>query len=224
MGCTAVNNSDPATTKRRAHTLALTQTVSLEGSEWDRPVVDPLTLEQDFSDFFAEDDENELNLMQSAEGQVDRPGVAASNLTLAQILAFAGCLCGESGEGLTPVSAIFDSTTQSGMAIYVSSNGHVDLAQADDVITSVAVGLAKEVVLAAETGNYLTEGQIERDDWTNVVGTEFLTPGAVYYLSTDDPGQLTIIAPIIIGQFVVVMGKALTTTMFDIEIAQSVLL
>jgi hypothetical protein len=184
-----------------------------------------MALVQDYSDFFGEEDEQPLNLADTALGQVDRPGIAASSLILVEIITFAGCLCGEGGGGsLIPVSAIFDSTTQTGMSVYVSSSGHVDLAQADDAVAAIAVGLAVNNVIVGQTGEYLTEGQIERSDWTNVVGTEFLTPGAVYYLSTSDPGQLTITAPTTIGQFVVIIGKALTTTMFDIEIAQSVLL
>ena len=221
MGCTAVNNGDPATTKRRAHKLAFVQTVSLEGSEWVRPLVDTLALVQDFSDFFGTDDDSVITFEQTAVGRVERPGVAASALTFAQILTFAGCLCGEGGEGeggLTPISAIFDANTQPGMAVYVSSNGHVDLAQADDITTSVPVGLAIEPVLATGTGDYITCTQLTLEDWTAVIGTQFLTPGSIYFLSETDAGLMTVDAPDQTGDFVIIMGSALTQTTFNIEI------
>lgn len=197
------------------------QTVSLEGSEWNRPVEDELQLIQTHSDFYHPDDVNELNLTQQATGQVNRAGIASNNLVLVQDIVFAGCLCGEGGDGgvILPVSAIFDANTQSGMAVYVSGDGHVDLAQADASATTLPiVGLAYENVLADGEGTYQTFGQLTLEDWTDVIGSQFLNPGSVYFLSDTDAGHLTTSEPEDVGDYVVIVGTALTQTTFNIEI------
>ena len=219
MGCTSVNNSDPRTAKRRSHQLLFVQTVSLEGSEWTQSVEDELGLIETHTEFYAPDEDNELNLSDTAVGHVDRPALAETVLSLTEVITFAGCLCGEGGEGggsLTPISAVFDSTTQSGMAVYVSGNGHVDLAQADAYATSKPVGLALEDVAEDGTGTYLTCATVTLEDWTEVIGAEFLSPGSIYFLSNTDPGQLTTTEPSEVGEYVIIMGSALTQTTFNI--------
>jgi len=128
------------------------------------------------------------------------------------------------GGGGTPISAIFDSNTSEGMIIYISGDGNVDLARADVISTSRAVGFATEDVLATVTGTYITEGQIEKTDWTSVIGTTLLTPGAVYFLDETTEGTMSTTAPEVTGESSVRLGRALTTEIFDIEISQPVLL
>ena len=200
------------------------QTVSLEGSEWGQTVEDELNLVQSYWDHFATEDENELSLIDTAIGQVARAAVAISELDLTEVITFAGCLCGEGGSGsLTTIEAIFDSTMQSGMAIYVSGDGHVDLAQADDLSTSIPVGLATTDTLADEVGEYLTCTPITLDDWTAVIGTQFLSPGSIYFLSQSDAGHMTTDAPDQTGEYVIIMGSALTQTTFNIEVHRAYL-
>jgi hypothetical protein len=68
-------------------------------------------------------------------------------------------------------------------------------------------------------GEYISEGQITRADWTPLIGAPTLTAGATYYLSSDVPGQLTIVAPTTSGQYVVLVGRAVSNLSLDIEIA-----
>lgn len=123
-----------------------------------------------------------------------------------------------------PITAIFDSTTLQGMALYVPSDGHVELGLADADATSRIIGLANENVTASSSGGYVTEGQITKSDWTTVVGTMLLVPGAYYYLSETSAGQLTTTAPTSDGEYVMAVARGLTTQMLDIEIDQPITL
>jgi len=76
---------------------------------------------------------------------------------------------------------------------------------------------------SGDTGTYITEGSVTKLDWTDVVGVTSLTPGATYYLDTN-AGKLTTVAPDGRGSFIVRVGKALSTTKIDIEIAVDILL
>lgn len=64
----------------------------------------------------------------------------------------------------------------------------------------------------------LTEAQWE--DVKEEVGG--LVPGERYYLSKDNPGKITLTAPITVGQWVCRVGWALTSTILKIEIEQTI--
>ena len=119
--------------------------------------------------------------------------------------------------------ATFDSNTLVGQPLYAKASGNVDLADASAISTAEIVGLAYEDASATEDKRYTPDGRITLDDWTNVVGSTNLTPGAVYFLSAT-AGQLTTTAPTVVGEIVVRVGKALSTTTFDIEIGPTILL
>ncbi len=59
-----------------------------------------------------------------------------------------------------------------------------------------------------------TEGELFLADWSDVAGTEFLTPGETYYLHTD--GQIRVTPPS--TGFATIVGRAITTTRLDCEI------
>lgn len=124
--------------------------------------------------------------------------------------------------GESPIPAIFASDTLVGMAVYVAGPNSVGLAQANDPSTAKVIGLASVDVSAGSAGTLTTEGQIERDNWAVVAGTSLLTPGATYYLSPTVAGGLTISAPGSDGLFVVAVGRAISQTILDIEIAEGV--
>lgn len=65
-------------------------------------------------------------------------------------------------------------------------------AKADAENTAEVVGIVSEVV---DTGNFVatTAGYIEE-------GLSGLTAGSVYYLSADDPGALSLVEPLVVGQ------------------------
>jgi hypothetical protein len=126
-------------------------------------------------------------------------------------------------EGSTSYSAVADESIVSGQPVYVKATGNVGLAKADAVGTYKAVGLAIESKSSGLSVKYNTDGRVELADWTAVTGSATLTPGAHYYLSTDTAGMLSAIAPTGSG-YVVPLGKAITTVVFDVEIGTVVLL
>lgn len=104
-----------------------------------------------------------------------------------------------------------------GQPVYVTGNNTVNLADADSINTSHVLGLAETAGTANGTMNVLSSGTVNQADWTSVIGSATLTPGAVYYLSTI-AGQLTTTPPSGDGNTVVSCGIAITTTKLDIEI------
>lgn len=111
-----------------------------------------------------------------------------------------------------------DSTVAIGQPLYLKVNGHADLAQANAIATSRVCGLAVSDALATTAVNYSPDGVVERSDWTAIVGTASLIPGAVYFVDPEAPGKLTAIAPELSGQAVANVGIALSTTKLAIEI------
>lgn len=104
-----------------------------------------------------------------------------------------------------------------GQPVYVTGNNTVNLADADSINTSHVLGLAETAGTANGTMNVLSSGTVNQADWTSVIGSATLTPGAVYYLSTT-AGQLTTTPPSGSGDAVVSCGIAVTNTKLDIEI------
>jgi hypothetical protein len=223
-GCFHFDPSSPVPTKSITHYLLLSDTVSPAGSTYNLSVSNDLGLTQDFSDFFLEIIADPMTLIDSSTGVVDRVLSLSQDVGLTQLVVFAGNLVPGGGGGTDPIDAIFDSNTLQGMVVYVPSDAHADLAQADAEPTSGAVGLAENDVTSGETGTYLTEGQVERTDWTSIVGTTLLTPGAVYFLSKDTAGGMSTTAPIVVGESIVRIGRALSVTVLDIEISQPICL
>lgn len=127
---------------------------------------------------------------------------------------------------LSQYEAIFLSDAIIGQPVYVYGDGYVDLARNDDIVTSQVIGLAYSAVSANQSGLVLTDGSVERSDWTPITGTVNLVPGDVYFLDSNAPigGKLTGTAPTTSGTYVVRVGRAFTTKRLDIEIAMEVLL
>lgn len=121
-------------------------------------------------------------------------------------------------------AAIADNSILIGQPIYIKSTSHAALAQADDVITSAAMGFAITAVEPTFTVRYLTEGKLTLTDWTAITGTALLVPGDVYYLDAAIAGRITNVAPLTPGQSVIHVGRAASTGTLDIEIDLSVYL
>lgn len=115
-----------------------------------------------------------------------------------------------------------------GTPVYCESNDKVDLAKADAVATAQTVGLVKDVSIAASAvGNIQTDGILEAttSQWDAVAGTTGgLAAGTTYFLSAATAGKLTATAPTTVGQFVVKIGIALSTTKLEITLSQPILL
>jgi len=197
----------PVFERRVRQGLGLAQLVSLAGSEWTRSVGDDLGLTQ--SEFFVEALSNTLSLTSQAAAVVDRVAAATSAMSLIHVNPVAG---GRIDGGVETIEAIFDSTAAKGDVIYVSSNGHVDLAQADGDPQARAIGLALDDVLSGASGDYVTSGPFTNTAWS-------LTPGSIYYLApTTVAGGITATFPTTSGHYVIIIGTALTPTSLNIEI------
>ncbi|HEY9697018.1 MAG TPA: hypothetical protein V6D10_07130 [Trichocoleus sp.] len=113
-----------------------------------------------------------------------------------------------------------------GAPVYVSAANTVKKAQANALGTMDILGIVKDVsVAAAGSASIQTDGQITATttQWDAVTGgTGGLTAGAVYYLSATTAGQMTVTAPTTSGQYVIRIGKALSTTIFDLSIGQPI--
>lgn len=113
-------------------------------------------------------------------------------------------------------------------AVHTKPNGNVDLAQADAGATVEVLGLVRDSsIAAAASGAIQTDGVLSATtgQWDTVTGeTGGLTAGAVYYLDPSTPGNLTQTAPSTVGQFVVRVGRAISTTEMEISVSQPILL
>jgi hypothetical protein len=121
-------------------------------------------------------------------------------------------------------SAETDSPTKIGSPLYLTGASHVDLARANAAGTVQVVGLALEVVAAGFSCNYISEGAIERSNWSEIAGTANLSAGVTYFLDPSLAGRITTTAPTTAGQYVVRVGRAVSTTTLDIEIELPILL
>lgn len=121
-------------------------------------------------------------------------------------------------------SAEADSTIKIGNPLYLTGVGHVNPARADAAGTTQVVGLSITDTAPGFTCNYLTEGRIERSDWTDIAGVTNLSAGVTYFLDPTLTGRITSTAPMATGQYVVRVGRAVNTTTLDIEIELPILL
>jgi len=108
--------------------------------------------------------------------------------------------------------------------VYVSGL-NVLPAQADAQSTVRVAGLAESTVATANPIEVIADGVLVATtvEWDAVTGeTGGLTPGADYFLDETTAGALTQTAPDNAGDFVVRVGHALSSTEFEIEIAQPI--
>ena len=115
-----------------------------------------------------------------------------------------------------------------GQAVYVQGNDSVDLAIATSSGTTFAVGLVYDASISSSApGSILTSGVLSATttQWDAVAGTSGgLTAGTVYFLDVSTPGHLTSSAPTTVGQYVVVIGTAISTTELKLNIERPILL
>lgn len=107
------------------------------------------------------------------------------------------------------------------VAIHESGSGVV-LANAEDNNRN-AVGVMGADTFVGATQNVVTDEVFTLADWSNVTGSAVLQGGSVYFLDTRS-GYMTTEAPETNGEVAQPLGRAISTTQFDIEIQQAVLL
>jgi hypothetical protein len=106
-------------------------------------------------------------------------------------------------------------------AVYVKSNGNVDLAKADAVGTTETLGLVEDAagITTVTPGKILMDGILTATDnqWKAVQDVSAsLVPGKVYFLSAATAGKIAVAAPS--TGFVQRVGRAISTTQMDLQI------
>lgn len=103
-----------------------------------------------------------------------------------------------------------------GDAVYISAADTAKKAKADAAGTKDVLAFATATISTSTTGAYQTDGIL--------AGLTGLTAGAVYYLSATTAGLITNSAPSSVGQYVVRVGIAISTTELEINIERAFLL
>jgi hypothetical protein len=118
-------------------------------------------------------------------------------------------------------------TLIAGNAVYASAAATVDKARANATGTSNVIGLATTGITSSATGVIQVNGvlTLTTTEWDAVAGTTGgLTYNTTYFLSAGTAGLLTSTAPSTVGQTVVEIGTALSTTDLAVSIKSYVLL
>jgi hypothetical protein len=121
-------------------------------------------------------------------------------------------------------SAQADAQIKIGYPVYLKTSGHVAPAQANEPGTAQVAGISISDTAPTFACKYITEGRVERTDWTEVAGTALLSAGATYFLDPLIAGRITTTAPVSSGHYVVRVGRAVTSNTLDVEIELPILL
>lgn len=115
-----------------------------------------------------------------------------------------------------------------GTPVYISGNDSAKKAKANSSSTTYFIGLVADTSITnSKTGNITINGVLNATttQWDAVAGTSGgLTANTVYYLSASTAGQITSTAPTTVGQYVVQVGIAISTTEMIINITRPILL
>lgn len=103
-----------------------------------------------------------------------------------------------------------------GDVVYISGNDAAKKAQANAIGTKDAIAFAMGAIGAGAAGSYQTDGIL--------AGLAGLVANTIYYLSAATAGGMTSVAPTAAGQYVVRLGKAISTTELEINIERPILL
>ena len=97
-----------------------------------------------------------------------------------------------------------------GQPVILNEDNTTSLAEAGETYEEASViGLSVIDANINDTVRYAADDTIEQLDWTEVIGAQHLTPGAIYFLSLT-PGKLTTAPPSVDGQHIVRVGRAMS--------------
>lgn len=115
-----------------------------------------------------------------------------------------------------------------GQAVYISGNDAVKKARADAAATTALFGIVYDAsIAAAANGVIATDGVMTATtaQWDVVTGdTGGLVAGSNYYLSDATTGNITKTVPTASGAYVVRVGRAVSTTVLELNIGEPYLL
>lgn len=134
---------------------------------------------------------------------------------------------GDTLQEVEQIQQVADAVLIAGQVVYSSAAGHVNKAKADSVTTAKPIGLTTSAIGNGSTGGVQTDGvlALTTGEWDAAFGTTGgLTFNTLYYLSAATAGLGTATAPSTVGQLVVELGVAISTTELKICIQKSILL
>lgn len=203
--------------------LSLSHTVSTYGNEWNRELEDTLFLDYSINTHVnnaSDPASGTLTMSQGVVFNMTKPRSLSSSMLLSDFAhaSLDGYYPSGTGDAdLSKHEMTANETVLVGQPVYVSGNNTINLGDASSINTSNVVGLVSVGASANGTSTVLTEGSVNQADWSNVISTSLLTPGATYFLSVTS-GKMSTTPPTGNGESVVTLGTALTTTKFDIEV------
>lgn len=107
-----------------------------------------------------------------------------------------------------------------GNVVYFDSSGDAVKAQADADVSALGVGFATGTIASAADGNFQLDGIMTASEaeWNAVTeeGSGGLTEGARYFISEITAGKITTTAPSGVGETVVQIGVAVSSTQLKI--------
>lgn len=136
----------------------------------------------------------------------------------------------QSGDVLQEVEQLqltADAAMIAGQVLYASAADHVNKARANSAGTMLFLGLAVAAISNGSVGGVQTEGVVTltTGEWDAVFGTTGgLTFNSLYYMSAATAGLGTATAPTVVGQYVVPIGLAISTTELQLLHMPSILL
>lgn len=110
-----------------------------------------------------------------------------------------------------------------GQPVMVDFLGKARLARADNIATSFVLGLAAEST-GIGFSCPISRSAVTMSDWTAVVGSASLVPGARYFLHPTIAGRLTTTPPVSVGQVVAFVGQALSASAFVFDSSDPIIL
>jgi hypothetical protein len=114
-----------------------------------------------------------------------------------------------------------------GSPVYSSAVNTVKKAQANASGTAKVLGFITASIVTTGTGTVQTAGVIAATtgEWDTIAGTTGgLAFNTLYFLSKDTAGKITSVAPSAVGELVVELGLAISTTELVINIKRPILL
>lgn len=143
---------------------------------------------------------------------------------------------GETLDAVVSAKEVVTVTGVSGVAIplgalvYIDSSGTLNLCNASAAASSYPIGFVRGAA-DGSTGPWTaaslevqTDGAYVGDStvWNAILGSNTLTPGAKYYASATDAGDISASAPTGSTHYVVPIGRAISATTMYIEIGEPI--
>lgn len=127
---------------------------------------------------------------------------------------------GPQGAGITTYTDTTDDNVDPGHVIYKKGNGNVAKLVANGSVVPRVAGIVITGSVQSGGAQYRMEGLVDIADWSAFTdeGNAGLSEGNFYYVSPSNAGKITASAPTTVGQYVVQVGYAQSSTQLNLLI------